>query len=99
MDFSDVTKDLIDQSDYRIHQRMEELFRTNPSFRNLDSGNRELVFGLIKKYKEKMRHGLKPSAFTIQKDTYSLYQNRIKLKLTSNDLKQIRDLLGSFKNS
>jgi len=97
MDFSDVTKNLIDQTDYRIHQRMEEMFRTNPRFQNLDAGNRELVFGLIKKYKEKMRHGIIPSAYTIQKDTYNLYENRIKLNLTINDLKQIRDLLGSFK--
>lgn len=97
MDFSDVTKDLIDQTDYRIHQRMEAMFRTNPRFRNLDSGNKELVFGLIKKYKEKMRHGLKPSAYTIHKDTYNLYENRIKLNLTINDLEQIRNLLGSFK--
>lgn len=97
MDFSDVTKNLIDQTDYRIHQRMEEMFRTNPRFKNLDAGNRELIFGLIKKYKEKMRQGLKPSAYTIQKDTYRLYENRIKLNLTENDLRQIRELLGSFK--
>lgn len=97
MDFSDVTKNLIDQTDYRIHQRMEEMFRVNPRFNNLDTKNKELIFGLIKKYKEKMRHGIKPSAYTIHQDTYNLYENRIKLNLTSNDLEQIRDLLGSFK--
>jgi len=97
MDLKDVTKDLIGQTDYRIEQRMQQMFRTNPNFKNLDSKNKELVFDLIKKYKEKMRQGIKPSAYTIHQDTYNLYENRIKLNLTPHDLEQIRDLLGSFK--
>jgi len=97
MDLKDVTKDLIDQTDYRIEQRMQEMFRTNPNFRNLDSENRELILNLIKKYKDKMRQGIKPSAYTIREDMYHLYYNRLKLKLTYNDLDQIRDLLAGFK--
>lgn len=97
MDLTDVTKDLIEQTDYRINQRMKEMFRSNPNFKNLDSDNQKLVFDLIKKYKEKMRHGIKPSAYTIREDMYHLYYNRLKLKLTYLDLDQIRDLLATFK--
>ncbi|MHB8904089.1 MAG: hypothetical protein ACYC40_03235 [Patescibacteria group bacterium] len=97
MDFKDVTKNLTSLTDDRIKNRMDELFRVNPRFSNLDSANRELIFGLIKKYKEKIRSGVKPSAYTIHKDTYNLYENRLKLHLTSTDLDQIRNLLGSFK--
>jgi hypothetical protein len=98
MNLTDVTKNLKDQSNYRIEQRLEELMRTNPSYRNLDEGNRALIFDLIKKHKEKARHGIKSSAYTIREEMYHLYQNRLKLKLTYNDLDQIRDLLESFKN-
>ena len=97
MDFKDVTKDLTSLTDDRIKHRMDEMFRVNPRFNNLDSKNKELIFGLIKKYKDKIRSGIKPSALTIHKDTYNLYENRVKLNLTHNDLDQIRDVLGGFK--
>ncbi len=98
MDLQDLTKDLANQENYRITRRMEELMRTNPNFRNLDSGNRELILKLINKYKEKIRRGIKPSSITIREDKYHLYQDRIKLGLTPTDLEQINDLLDSFKS-
>jgi len=97
MDLKDITKDMEDQTDYRLDQRFDELMRKNPRYNNLDAGNRELIFGLIKKYKEKIRRGLKPSRYTIKEEMYSLYHNRVKLNLTKNDLDQIRDLLTSFR--
>jgi hypothetical protein len=96
MDLQDVTKDLSEQTDYRIEQRLEELMRTNPHYKNLDGENRELILGLIKKYKEKKREGIKTSHLTVRDDMYHLYQNRLKLKLTYNDLDQIRGLLEKF---
>ncbi|MFA5109442.1 MAG: hypothetical protein WC458_02785 [Patescibacteria group bacterium] len=97
MDFKDVTKNLKDQTDYRLSQRLEEMMRVNPNFKNLDAGNRELIFDLLKKYKDKARRGLKTSGYTVREDMYHLYQNRLKLKLTERDLDQIRELLESFK--
>jgi len=96
MDLKDITKNLTSQTDYRITQRMEELMRTNPNYKNLDGANRELVLGLIKKYKEKIRQGLKPSGLTVREDKYHLYENRIKLGLTHYDLEQINKLLDVF---
>ena len=97
MDLKDVAKDLSDQTNYRITQRMEELMRTNPNYRNLEGANKALVLDLIKKYKEKIRHGIRPSGLTVREDKYRLYQNRVKLGLTHNDLEQINKLLDSFK--
>ncbi|MDP2944089.1 MAG: hypothetical protein Q8N57_00765 [bacterium] len=97
MDLQDITKDLTSQTNYRITQRMEEMMRTNPNYRNLDGANREVIMDLIKKYKEKIRHGLKPSRLTVRDDKYNLYENRIKLGLTHYDLEQINNLLDSFK--
>ncbi len=96
MDLKDITKNLTDQTDYRITQRMEELMRTNPNYKNLDGANRELVLSLIKKYKEKIRKGIKPSGLTVREDKYHLYENRIKLGLTPYDLEQINKLLDGF---
>lgn len=97
MDLQSITKDLKKQTDYRLDQRFDELMRKNPRYQNLDAGNRELIFDLLKKYKEKLRHGIKPSRITVREDMYHLYQNRLKLNLTYYDLNQIRDLLTSFK--
>lgn len=96
MDLNDVTKDMANQTDYRITQRMEELMRTNPNYRNLDGANRELVMNIIRKYKEKIRKGIKPSGLTVREDKYHLYENRVKLGLTTYDLDQINKLLDSF---
>lgn len=97
MDLKDVTKDLTDQTAYRLHQRFEEMMRTNPRYKNLDEANQKLILDLIEKYKAKMIHGIKPSRYIIREDMYNLYEHRLKLGLTYNDLDQIRDLLLSFK--
>lgn len=98
MDLKDVTKDLKDQTAYRIEQRFKEMMRTNPRYRNLDKSNQELIFDLIAKEKNKAIHGIKTSGYTIREEMYHLYQDRIKLGLTYNDLDQIKDLLESFKD-
>lgn len=98
MDLKSITTNLRDQTDYRLGQRFEELMHRNPSYKNLDDGNREIIFDLIKKYQEKIRHGIKPSGYTVRQDMYHLYQDRNKLGLTRRDLDQIRDLLESFKD-
>jgi len=97
MDLQDVTKDLANQTNYRVTQRMEEMMRTNPSYKNLGGANRELILNLINKYKEKIKQGLKPSSLTIREDKQHLYSNRIKLGLSPYDLEQINKLLDSFK--
>ncbi len=97
MDLKDVANDLSDQTDYRLKQRLEALLRANPRYRNLGEDNRRLILDLIEKYREKIRHGIKPSPYTVKEDMYHLYSQRLKLGLTYQDLDDIRDLLVSFK--
>jgi len=97
MDFTNVTKDLKDLTDYRLQQRFDELMRTNPRYNNLGPDNRKLIMDLIHKYKQKLIDHSYPSDYTIREDMYNLYENRIKLGLTQLDLDQIRTLLQSFK--
>jgi hypothetical protein len=98
MDLQDVAKDVVNQTNYRLTQRLEELMRTNPSYRNLSGENRDLVMNLIKKYQDEIRRGLKPSLAVVREDKYKLYENRIKLGLSPEDLEQINQLLDSFKS-
>lgn len=97
MDLKDVTKNLTSQTAYRLEQRFDQMMRTNPHYKNLDQENQDLILDLIAKYKAKMIRGIKPSRYVIRKDMYNLYEHRLKLGLTYNDLDQIRDLLLSFK--
>jgi len=97
MDFKDVTKNLRDQTSYRLDQRFDEMLRKNPGYKNLNSTNRELVQDIIEEFRDKIRQGIKPSYTTIKQRKYHLYSNRLKLGLTYHDLEQIDKLLDSFK--
>lgn len=98
MDLTDVTKDLANQDNYRLTRRMAELMETNPRYRNLSAENRQVIFDLIKKYQELIREGIKPSLSIVREDKYRLYENRLKLGLSPEDLEQINGLLDSFKH-
>ncbi len=97
MDLKDITEDLKGQNDYHLDQRFDRLMRTNPNYKNLNGENRELIMDLIKKYKQKLIDHAYPSSLTIRHDLHHLYENRLKLGLTYNDLDQIKELLESFK--
>lgn len=84
-------------TDYRLDQKLDEFFRRNPSFKNLRE-QQGLIFDLIKKYKEKSRRGIKTSGLTIRRDLHRLYEKRLELGLSYNDLDDLRDLLESFKS-
>lgn len=97
MDLKDFLKDINDQPSYIIERKLDELIRKNYHFKNLNISNKELVLSLVKKYKEKFRHGRGISQYTINRDMYQLYRKRLKLDLTELDRKHIRQVLESFK--
>jgi hypothetical protein len=97
MELKDVTKNLRDQTSYRLEQRFKTMMRTNPRYRNLDPENQKLIMDLIGKERRKAIKGIKTSGYTVREELYHLYQDRIKLGLTYHDLDQIKDLLESFK--
>lgn len=98
MELKDVTKNLRSQTHYRLEQKFKTMMRTNPRYRNLDKENQKLIIDLIEHEKSKAVRGIKTSGFSVRKELYHLYQNRIKLGLTYNDLDQIKELLESFKD-
>ncbi len=96
MDIKDILKDIQNQTDYRIEQRLNEMIRRNPSYSYLSEKNQSLLLKLLDKYKDKIRRGIRVSGFSIRQDMYHLYRNRLKLDLTKHDLDLIRDVLNSF---
>lgn len=97
MSLSEIAQKAKGMTEYRLDQKLDEFFRKNPSFKYL-ADNQDLVFDLIKKYKEKSRKGIEISGLSVREDMYHLYQNRLKLDLTKRDLDQLRDLLEDFKS-
>jgi hypothetical protein len=97
MSLADIAHEAKGMTDYRIDQKLDELFRTHPTLKNL-KGNQDLIFDIIKKYKEKSRQGIKTSDYTVRHDMHNLYENRLELGLSVNDLDQLRELLETFKS-
>ena len=97
MDFKNLFKDAKNLTDYQIEQRFDQALHRHPSFKHLDEANKNLILDMVHKYKEKIRHGIGVSGYTIRDDHYHLYQNRLKLGLTPKDLETMKDVLESFK--
>lgn len=97
MDLSSIAANAKKMTDYRLDQKLDEFFRRNPSFKNLRD-NQEIIFDIIKKYKDKSRRGIATSRLTVKRDMYRLYQDRAQLGLSLSDLDDLRDLLSSFKS-
>ncbi|MDD3285525.1 MAG: hypothetical protein PHG95_02740 [Patescibacteria group bacterium] len=97
MDLKDFLANIKDEPSYIIERKLNELVRKNYHFQHLSSENKELVLGLVKRYKEKLRTGVGVSQYVINRDMYKLYQQRHDLKLTEVDRDHIREILESFK--
>ncbi len=89
----DFVKDLGHTLDRDIKQRLNKLVRDNYRYQNWDESNKKVVLDLVKKFKPYLRKGIKISERTIRDESYRLYQNRIKLGLTEEDLKDIKEFL------
>jgi len=85
------------QPQYQTARQLNELTRQNYRYRNLNSQNRQLVMDLIGKHTDKIRDGRGISSTVIQREGYKLYQDREKLRLTPNDLTDIKEILNMFK--
>lgn len=78
-------------------QKLNNLVRENYRFSNLDEANRKIVLAVIKKHLSEIHRGLGISSTVLERESYNLYQNRLKLKLTEEDLRDIKEILNLFK--
>ena len=97
MDVKDLVKNYKDLPSHRFKQKLNELVRENYRYANLNQKNRKVIIDLARKYSDRIRDGRGISSDTIRRETYRLYQKRLKLGLTEEDLKDIKEILGMFK--
>ena len=97
MNIKDLMKDAKNLTSYQFEQKLNRLVRDNYRYRNLNSGNKKVVLDLVKKYKKYLRQGTGISYTSVKNEMRRLYSNRLKLDLTKEDLKDIREILGQLK--
>jgi len=96
MDIQDLLAAAKDLPSDRLELKLNALVRENLRFNNLNESNKKIILGLIKKYLPKIRRGPGLSHLNFRDEMHELYENRIKLNLTEEDLKDIKEILGSF---
>jgi hypothetical protein len=97
MDAKDLMSNAVHLTDNEFEQKLNRLIRENFRYQNLDQKNREVVMDLFKKYKKKIRDGVGISTDTLENEMHHLFQERLKLNLTEEDLKDIKEILWMFK--
>jgi len=97
MDIKNLVKDFKDLPSDLFKRKLNEIVRTNSRFTNLDEKNKKTILDLLAKHKDKIKSGFGIPADILQRESYNLYQNRIKMELSDEDLKDVKEVLGMFK--
>lgn len=97
MDLKSLLQDAKNLTSYEFEQKLNKLVRDNYRYKNLNSKNKKVILDLVKKYKPYLRKGIGVSSSTVRNDMYRLYQKRLKLDLTKEDLDDIREILGKLR--
>lgn len=98
MDVKDLMGNVKNLTDYEFERKLNDLVRNNYRYRNLNSANKKIVLDLVKKYKSYLRKGIGISSTNLRNESYRLYENRLKLGLTQEDLDDIKEILGELRN-
>ncbi len=98
MDIKDLLKDAQNLTDYDFEQKLNRLILDNYQYRNLGQKNKKIVLDLLKKYRSYLRRGMGISYSARQNEMYKLYRNRLKLDLSEEDLKDIKEIMEMFKD-
>jgi len=90
-------KDAKNLTDKEFERKLNKLVRDNYRYKNLDKGNRKIILDIVDEYKDRLREGRGISYDRRYKDLYKLRKNKIRLGLSDGDLKDIKNILDSFK--
>jgi len=81
----------------RFWEKFNWELRQGLHFSNLDEKNRKIILDLVNGHYDLFRESRWPKDADIREETYKLYKDRIKLGLTEDDLKDIKEVLEMFK--
>lgn len=93
-DLFDIVKN---ESRDRFKLKFNDFIYQHPQYSNLSQDNRKLITELLYKHIDAIREGRGISGYLIEKETHRLYEKRNELKITDNDLEDIREMLNLFK--
>jgi hypothetical protein len=93
-DLSDIIKH---ESRDRFRLKFNDFIYEHPQYSNLSQDNRKLITDLLYKHIDAIRENRGISSYLIEKETHRLYEKRNELKITENDLEDIREMLKLFK--
>lgn len=96
MQLADLLKEATRLSDYELDRKLRELIALNVKYKNLKE-EVGLIEGIIKKHRSFIREYGYMSDQMIRDEYYHLYSKRIELKLTEDDLKDLKEILEYFK--
>ncbi len=97
MDVKDLMQNAKHLTNYEFERKLNKLVRDNYHYRNLDKKNRKIILDLVKKWKDKIRRGIGISNSAFRNEMHRLYENRIKLGLSEEDLKDIKEIMNAFR--
>lgn len=97
MDIAELLASAKTQTFDRFSQKLNTLIRLNYRFSNLDESNRKIILEIIKRHMSNIHNGYGISSTVAEREIYKLHQNRIKLKLTEEDLRDMKEILELFK--
>ncbi len=97
MDIKNLVRNAKQLTSCEFEKKLNKLVRDNYHYRNLDRRNRKIILDLIKKWKEKIRRGTGISDSAFRTEMHRLYKDRIKLGLSEEDLKDIKEIMDAFR--
>lgn len=97
MDIKELLANAKNLTSEELLRKINSLARDDYRYGNLDEKNKKIILDLIKKHIGNIRDGLGISSTVLENEFCRLYQNRIKLGLSEEDLKDIKEILKIFK--
>lgn len=96
MEIEELLASAKEQTFDRFVWKLNDLVRKNYRYRNLSESNKKVVLDFIKKHLSDIHRGIGISALVARQEMYHLYEDRLKLNLTADDLKDIKEIIGLF---
>ena len=97
MDSKSFVQSFKDLPSDQFKRKLNEVIRNNSRYSNLDEKNKKVISDLLAKHKDKIKSGYGISSDTLRRESYNLYQNREKMGLSEEDMKDVKEFLGMFK--
>jgi len=82
-----------------LNRAFKDLIRPSATYDNLDASDQEFIMDLIYKHRTKLFSGIHYSQTELDREFYRIWEKRLALGLKENDLKNIKEILHSFKIS